>query len=172
MIGKAWMGNNNIKLSSSRLVALSMALLLFSTLCASALNDDFQNWGVQRLGNAWIYSAPGLERGKAFTITLFPAVDIGDSSRQAWFRRFVAKDIARLGKVTKRGKLRQDKNRILGVTGHSKALLTHRCQIGYERAIGKLFFPDSRCQIKDMTVWVQTDALQNIHQVGIGVDSL
>ena len=47
-----------------------------------------------------------------------------------------------------------------------------RIDQGSHRPVRKPLFPTSRGQIHDITGRVQTDALQHVHQVGVGIHSV
>ena len=86
-------------------------VLLYCSTGAVADENDLWGWQVQQVGNTWVYSPSGLGRGAFFNITLFPAVEIENRRHLEWFNRFLAKDEGKLGKVTRRGKLKQDNRR-------------------------------------------------------------
>lgn len=83
--------------------------LLPVSLALAASAGDFHRWHVQRVDDVLIYSPPNLQRDEIFQISQYPVTEIRDSSHQQWFKRFVSRDAAQLGTITKRIGPAQDK---------------------------------------------------------------
>ncbi len=83
------------------LLGITSTLLLLISFALAAGNSDFHRWHVQRIDKTLIYSPPNLQRGETFQISQYPVAEISDHSHQQWFKYFVSRDAARLGKITK-----------------------------------------------------------------------
>ncbi|MCF6288313.1 MAG: hypothetical protein L3J53_03630 [Proteobacteria bacterium] len=91
---------------------ISTLFIILIPVLAFSQGNNFTNWKIEQKSNTTVYTPNNLKKGERYSITLFSANNIGGTHKN-WMNNFISADEKKLGEITYKNKIAQEKVDIL-----------------------------------------------------------